>query len=248
MRDLLNKILFRTVDYILMQIGMGNGSYSISREVLQIKKQLKELNTVIDCGANRGEYTDQILKFYGKCEIHLFEPSNHNIEILRKRFSSNHNVHINQYGLSSINKNSTLFFDEKGSGMASLTKRRLEHFNLEMNKSEKIRLITLDSYIQDNLKNRKIDLLKIDVEGHELDVLIGSENNLKNIRAIQFEFGGCNIDTKTYFQDFWYFFQKHDFDIYRISPLGLLKVEKYKEILEIFKTTNYLAINRLHQR
>jgi len=89
-------------------------------------------------------------------------------------------------------------------------------------------------------------LLKIDVEGHELDVLTGALEMLKNhrIRMVSFEFGGCNIDTRTFFQDYWKFFaQFHGFEFYRITPSGYLtRVWKYREIYEQFRTTNFLVI------
>jgi hypothetical protein len=59
---------------------------------------------------------------------------------------------------------------------------------------------------------------------------------------VMFEFGGCNIDTRTYFQDFFYFFKKHDMSIYRITPSGFFHpIPKYLEELEQFRTTNFLA-------
>ena len=81
----------------------------------------------------------------------------------------------------------------------------------------------------------------MDIEGHELDALRGFGEALKHIDVIQFEFGGCNIDTRTFFQDFWYFFQKEGFEIYRITPFDLVKIESYQESEEYFVTTNYLA-------
>ena len=50
-------------------------------------------------------------------------------------------------------------------------------------------------------KFSKIDLLKLDVEGHEL-YLLSAKKFISKISVIQFEFGGCNIDTRTYFRDF----------------------------------------------
>jgi len=67
---------------------------------------------------------------------------------------------------------------------------------------------------------------------------------LKEIQIIQFEFGGCNIDTKTFFQDFWYFFKENGFAIYRISPKGPLLLDKYREADETFRTTNYVAVRQ----
>ena len=73
----------------------------------------------------------------------------------------------------------------------------------------------------------------------------GLGDKIGNVRSIQFEFGGCNIDTKTYFQDFWYFFKERDFDLYRISPLGLIRILEYKESDEFFTATNYIAKRKL---
>ena len=74
---------------------------------------------------------------------------------------------------------------------------------------EEIYLKRLDNYWKD--KSKIIDYIKIDVEGHELDALEGFGDLIKKVRLIQFEFGGCNIDTRTYFQDFWYYFMAKRF-------------------------------------
>ncbi len=48
-------------------------------------------------------------------------------------------------------------------------------------------------------------LVKMDVEGHELNVLNGRINTLALAQIFQFEFGGCNIDTKVFFKIFGIF-------------------------------------------
>lgn len=60
------------------------------------------------------------------------------------------------------------------------------------------------------------------------------------IDFIQFEFGGCNIDSRTYFQNFYYLLNTK-YQIYRILKNGLYSIKKYRETQEIFVTTNYLA-------
>ena len=85
--------------------------------------------------------------------------------------------------------------------------------------------------------------IKIDVEGHELDVLRGAQKIVAKTKLIQFEFGGCNIDTRTFFQDFYYFFKQADFKLFRITPKGLFQIKEYLEEDEYFATTNYLAVN-----
>ena len=58
---------------------------------------------------------------------------------------------------------------------------------------------------------------------------------------MQFEFGGCNIDSWTHFQDFYYFFRDAGFRLYRLGPKGLDLIERYSELDEAFTTTNYFA-------
>jgi len=77
-----------------------------------------------------------------------------------------------------------------------------------------------------------------------LSVLRGMGEALHHIKVIQFEFGGCNIDTRTFFQDFWYFFTERNFQLFRICPVGLIEIKKYKELDERFSTTHYLAVRK----
>jgi len=155
------------------------------------------------------------------------------------------NVRLNNFGLGKESGEFELFYNEIGSGLASLSKRRLDHFGIDFRYSEKVRIETLDDYCW-NQKVQNIDLLKLDVEGHELDVLQGGIQMFqgKRIRMVSFEFGGCNIDTRTYFQDFWYFFQENRMArIFRITPSGhLVPIPQYKEVYEQFRTTNFLVL------
>jgi hypothetical protein len=86
----------------------------------------------------------------------------------------------------------------------------------------------------------------MDIEGHELDALSGAKRMFdnKSIDIVAFEFGGCNIDTRTFFQDFWYFFSGINMRIYRVTPSGYLyRIDSYKEIQEQFRTTNFVAMS-----
>ena len=99
----------------------------------------------------------------------------------------------------------------------------------------------LDEFCSDH-KIEHIHFLKMDVEGNELNILNGAKRMIENdsIDFIQFEFGGCNIDSRTFFQDFFYLL-KERYRIYRILKNGLYPIDSYSEKYEIFITTNYLA-------
>ena len=99
----------------------------------------------------------------------------------------------------------------------------------------------IDDYLAEN-QISYIDLLKLDIEGNELQALKGAEDSLKNgkIKAIQFEFGTCNIDSRTYFRDFWYLLSDR-YNIYRLLKDSLYPVTYYSEYDEVFATINYYA-------
>ena len=137
-----------------------------------------------------------------------------------------------------------LYFDQEGSVLASLYQRDISHVGIEMSQSVRVPVDTLDS-IASKYDLLTIDYLKLDLEGHELEALKGAKRLLeeKRIHAITFEFGGCNIDSRTYVKDFWSLLVKqYGFTFYRLVPgRRLIKLERYSESLEHFNWQNILA-------
>jgi methyltransferase, FkbM family len=103
-----------------------------------------------------------------------------------------------------------------------------------------VEVTTLDYWAQE--QGIRPNLLKLDVEGHELSVLEGAYSMLRSVEVVQFEFGGCNIDSRTFFQDYYYLLKDQGFCIFRLGPRGLIPVKRYSEVDEAFTTTNYLAL------
>lgn len=237
------KLLFFIERVAAHLLGKGWGSGTVEKEFSAALSLLQKnkVNLCLDIGGNKGSYTEQIIKKVPMCNVVVFEPAESNVELLRREFSSIPNVKIEQFAVSKEDGVSTLYSNEDGSGLASLTQRRLDHFSIDFNNTESVRTIRFEDYWKAELNSQNIDICKIDIEGHELDALVGFGEAIKHISVIQFEFGGCNIDTRTFFQDFWYFFQKHGFELYRISPIGLIRISRYRELDEFFSTTNYLA-------
>lgn len=233
----------------LKGMNIGRGSNFNKSGELYIVKLLKEKfenkNDIIvfDVGANIGGYTVEVCNILKeKVIVHAFEPSVFTFKNLKKNTESLKNVRINNFGLSSKLSKQTLYSNKTGSSLASIYQRNLDHFNIEMNQKEEILLDTLDNYCNKE-QIALIDFLKLDIEGHELDALKGASKLLSEgkIKAIQFEFGGSNIDSKTYFRDFYNLLEKQ-YKIYRILSNGLIEITKYDERNEIFTTANYLCI------
>ena len=240
---ILNKLLVLIERIAAKLQGKGWGSGTVQKEFKSVVKLLTNNSPklCIDIGGNKGIYTEQVVNTFSDCKIVIFEPAESNVKTLKKKFNNFPNIKIEQSAVSCVFGGATLYSNEDGSGLASLTKRRLDHLGIDFDNMENIQTIRFEDYWKANLNSQHIDICKIDIEGHELDALLGFGEAINKISVIQFEFGGCNIDTRTFFQDFWYFFQDNGFDIYRVSPIGLIKVKKYNERDEIFTTTNYIA-------
>lgn len=226
--------------------GKGFGSKSIEKEVAQAFELIgREPTLVVDIGGNVGLYALEIRRRAPRCEIHIFEPAATNVATLRERFGVDPRIHIQPVAVSNTSQEAVLYADRPGSGLGSLTKRRLDHFSIQMDYEERVKTIRFDEYYGAGLGGREIDLVKLDIEGHELAALRGfGEAAIRKTRCVQFEFGGCNIDTRSFFQDFFYFFAEHQFDLFRVTPIGLQRIRRYREGDEFFSTANYLARNR----
>lgn len=232
----------------LMGIGSGDGVLASGEHAIfhALKQTLNPPYCIFDIGANKGQFLQLILDniTVDDFSIHCFEPGKETFKALAESARKDKRIILNNIGIGKQKGEAILHFDSPGSGLASLTKRRLDHFGIDFNNSENVEINTIDDYCSENAINR-IHLLKLDIEGHELDAFSGARKmfETKSIDIVTFEFGGCNIDTRTFFQDFWYFFSEINMEIYRITPSGYLyPIESYKEIHEQFRTTNFIAI------
>ena len=210
----------------------------------QIKKRYSsgEPLTIFDVGANIGNYSKILHEIFGeRATIHSFEPSKKTFEHLKNNISGINNIIPNNFGLSDDSGCLTLYTDDDASGLASLYQRNLDHYNMVVSQSEKVTLSTIDKYCADNQISR-IHFMKLDVEGHEFKVLEGACRMLqdKMIDCVQFEFGGCNIDSRVFFRDL-YLYLKDNYRIYRILKDGLTEISNYNERYEIFLYANYFA-------
>jgi FkbM family methyltransferase len=198
---------------------------------------------VLDVGANVGEWSAEMIRVAGSRlgRLIAFEPSSTNHAKLER--ITHPRFELVRAAVGAEAGEMTLFSDVPGSGIGSLHHRRMDHYGVFPTAQEQVRVISLDDFAEQGNVER-IDFMKMDIEGHELHALRGAQRLLeeRRIRALSFEFGGSNIDSRTYFQDFWYLHTGLGFRIFRIAPRArLLEVREYREDLEIFTTTNYVA-------
>jgi len=235
--------------------GIGIYNYEnmlVSGEKNLIDKTIKNmaLNNkdliVFDIGANKGDYTNLLANEIKNIKIYSFEPHPKTFKELSTNCKQA-NVKLYNCALSSEEGKLKLFdYDSKdGSTHASLNEEIFSTIHNSSVTSHEVTVSTVDIICKEN-NISKIDFLKIDVEGYELDVLKGASKMLLNesIQIIQFEFTQINTTTRIYFKDFWEILSDN-YNLYRLLPKSLLHIEMYNATMdEIFGYQNYVAIKK----
>lgn len=228
----------------------SNGELFLLRQVLNYRQKSKKI-IIFDVGANVGEWTTSLLKIaveqkiINNMNIYSFEPSKYTFSILKSNLEKNYyggGIHTINSGIGSAQGLTKFYINKDGVGTNSLYKRRLEGLGIFYDKSETIQVTTIDIFCRE-AGVEYIDFLKIDVEGHELAVIRGAADMLKKqaIDYIQFEYGGCWIDSRTLFMDMYDFLTGYEYAIGKIMPSGIEFYDKYDERLETFQMANFLV-------
>ena len=238
----LHKLSLHRMNYGRGATARGSGEEWVLAYVRQNNGRAKPL-VVFDVGAYTGEYAGEVLAVFGdQAQVFCFEPNEATFSLLKSTHGNKENVRLYNFGLSDREESRVLYSNGEASSMASLYHRRPDYTNIAGGQISRVPLTTLDLFCKGENIDR-IDFLKMDVEGHELKVLKGAEEMIGSggIRFIQFEFGDCNVYSRTYLKDFLDLLRPR-YKIFRILHRGLWPIEEYDEALEILKVTNYLAV------
>jgi FkbM family methyltransferase len=223
-------------------IGSGVGDEDIYRTIERVRYESnKDEYIIFDCGAHVGGLSSMLARIDG-AKVYAFEPLKQNYELLVENTRELGNVLCYKFAISQCEIGMESFhYDKAHTALSSLIKRNTQHHNFDMNQIEQVPATSLQYFCtQNNIE--AIDMLKLDIEGAEFSVLQHSIEMVakKKIKNIIFEFGGTNIDSRTFFQDFWYLLKDHCY-FYRITPSGFQLISEYHERHENFQTTNFLC-------
>ena len=140
------------------------------RENKFLKSQFKNIDnlTIFDVGANLGSYSKKVKKVLKNKNItfFLFEPNDSLNESLKKATGKLTST-INNFAISDENGEAVLYLNKISSQSSLLKKKDLVG---DLEREVDVKTVRLDTYIK-NKSIKKIDILKIDVEGLELKVL-----------------------------------------------------------------------------
>ncbi|MGH9946968.1 MAG: FkbM family methyltransferase, partial [Pyrinomonadaceae bacterium] len=233
--------------------GMGIGNWEtpeISGERDFILSFVEKFNApvVIDVGANIGNYSIMLKSASSTTKIFAFEPHPTTFKKLEMSAEKYDFTAINAACGSEISVG-TLYDHgnanlETGTEHASLVKNVIEEVHSVDAKTWSVNITTIDSFVKKEEITR-INLLKIDVEGGEMNVLLGAIESIKDqlIDLIHFEFTEANTVSRVFMKDFYELLA--DFTFYRMLSDGLAPLGQYYSLsAEIFGYQNIIAVRK----
>jgi FkbM family methyltransferase len=228
---------------LLQGKGAGSG-WDMYGELRAAASCIERSNPVLlDVGANRGKWARGMLTAFPRAEkIVLFEPQEACLAILGT-LDIPRSV-IVPCALSDHSGTEPFYTSDSGWMAASLYQRKETFFSANLKHQTSVSVTTLDSVIE-NKGIEFVDFAKFDIEGAELAAFRGGIRSFSRgaVGALSLEFGSGNINSRTFFRDFWDFLTGHGFEIFRVLPGGnMLKIDQYYEDLEYFRgVSNYIA-------
>ena len=181
-------------------------------------------------------------------KIFSFEPIPSTYKLFKKNIKVNNLKNVKAYNLGFSNKvkNATLSIptESQGERYKYYVNHALYSIYGKGKNKIKVKLQTLDKFsIKHDVK--AIDFIKIDVEGHELQVLEGAKKIIKAYKPIiQIEYNYISkILTKTKLRDFTNFANKNKFKIMLLGKgFKLIKPNLKKLILTNFQTLYFIKM------
>jgi FkbM family methyltransferase len=218
-------------------------------KIIRIKmSSLSKLNIgyVIDVGAYQGQFASQIRREGYKGQIYSFEPllDAHGNLVRAAAKDENWEVHMpvalgSQPGIAILN----ISANPTSSSIAEMLSAHLiaAPYSFKTGEQE-VSVITLDSMIDKWKLITSPIYLKLDTQGYEYEILLGSQETLSLVTAVQIELSITELyQGQKLYKYFIEFFEKKNFALYNIIPgFSNKKTDQLLQFDAIFVKKDYM--------
>ncbi len=192
-------------------------------EIELLKKHIKQNDTVLDIGANIGFYATILSDIVGeKGVVHCFEPDSKNFEHLKKTTADFKNIKINNKAVGPKTEKLKIYTSK------NLNVDHRTYKPEEYDKEIEIDAVSIDDHLA---SNTKVDLIKMDIQGFEMQAIQGMQTILdknKDIKLIS-EFWPYGLKKAgSSVTEYFNFLQSKGFTCYLLEETSLLKLTTEK--------------------
>ena len=199
--------------------------FSFNKKIFDL--YIKNSDLLIDVGSNIGQFSLLYNLYFPKSDILSFEPNKEANYIYNKVFKSNRNIKLFSIGLSDIKKIQKLYIT-KSNDNSSFYLPLSENKKYEVLKTTNVETNLFDNF-NFKLNNYTKVLLKIDVQGFELNVLKGFDKSLKYIKYVIIEVSFIKLyDNQDLFLSIKKFLENNNFRLikeYNIQKSNSSKIQ-----------------------
>lgn len=214
---------------------------SFEPEMKHINTFTKSNDIALDIGANIGIYTRYLSKNFKKVES--FEPIEKAYEYIEALHLPNLTLH--KLALSNKAGRNTINVPIKG-GTFRFGNSSIENFIYD--KYENIHKLSINSELLDSYNYKKIDFIKIDVEGHELNVLKGGEKTIRKLKpTLLIEIEQRHLPANLSIYDVFHYINEMGYEGFFIDNNHIKKITNFelnKNQVQYLKNKNIKLTNR----
>jgi FkbM family methyltransferase len=177
-----------------LRVIRGEENFPPSYGKMAVRDRLGEIKSritshqplIIDGGANLGSVTDALLGYYPSAAIHAFEPIPQLADALRVKYAHCPHIVVHAKALGAEPKTLTFHqlnnIDSSSFLTPSAIQKKYHGQKVAISNELAVEQVRLDDMVDGD-----IDILKLDLQGYELEALKGAERSLPSTKLILIE-------------------------------------------------------------
>jgi FkbM family methyltransferase len=209
--------------FSIFKKGFSIASSQIVHSLFKVDSQLK---TIIDVGANQGQFALACSYFYKEAIIYSFEPVPETAVMTKLNTKHLKNIKVFEMALGSIEGSIDFYKNEYSHASSALPVSKLQlesHPQTSRTEIIKVPVRRLDDMMESIPSEGKI-LLKLDVQGFEKEVLMGATSFIKKVDYILFEASFVSMyDGEPLYEEMHSYVSNLGFEI--VAPMAFLQTD-----------------------